>query len=278
MDNPKNEEFILNEDINFKETDTLKQDDVTKKKENKNVCGFIKKITVEPVGALFILSCILTMLTTQNLNLDKACRVNLNFTTEICNKLRLQDTEGLNDTYEVAAQRLTASAMAWRSVITATIPSILALFVGSWSDLTGHRKIFIMIPMMGQILICISNMINVFFFYQLPLEVLVFSEAILESLSGAWCIAFLAIFSLISSITTKEERTFRIGIVSFSITVGFPIGMGLSGILLKKTGYYGCYGLSATLHVINLLYTALVLKDPPRTASQKEVIFIKIKS
>ncbi|XP_045446546.1 solute carrier family 46 member 3-like [Melitaea cinxia] len=59
------------------------------------------------------------------------------------------------------------------------------------------------------------------------------------------------------------------GLINFSVTVGFPIGMGLSGILLKILGYYGCFGIVSSLHFINLVYTVFILKDPERTHEQK---------
>lgn len=43
----------------------------------------------------------------------------------------------------------------------------------------------------------------------------------------------MGIFSYISDVTTTEERTLRIGIVNLSFTLGVPIGMAFSGILLK---------------------------------------------
>ncbi|CAH2107667.1 unnamed protein product [Euphydryas editha] len=240
-----------------------------KKKTFKENCSYVmKNITVEPTMFLFIFGIVIGILTSQNLNLEKACRVNLNFTTEICDGLKAQ-TLGEQNVYERDVQRLVASAMAWRTYITATIPCLLALFVGSWSDKTGHRKIFIIAPIIGQMLININAIINTYFFYQLRLEVIVFSEAILDGLSGSWCVTFLTIFSYISAITTNENRTFRMGLINFSLTVGFPIGMGLSGILLKSLGYYGCYGLVTGIHFINLMYIIFILKDPERTPEQK---------
>lgn len=263
-ENSEKEEFI--------EKDPLKHDETKAKAQTTSdkINYIIKNITVEPTMFLFVIGSILTMVTNQNLTLEKACRINLNFSSEICDSLKLQNTTGLNSTYEASAQFLAAKAMSWKSTITATIPCALTLFIGSWSDKTGHRKLFIIIPILGQILVCINNMLNVFFFYQLPLEVLVFTEAFLEGISGSWCISFMAIFCYISSVTNDEERTFRMGIVNFALTVGFPIGMGASGIILRKLGYYGCYGLAVTVHTINLFYNTLVLRDPPRSAEQKK--------
>lgn len=257
----------------YKETDPLQENEVKNnlKTTKQKISYVLKNITVEPTIGLFVLGCIVSMLTNQNLKLDKACRVNLNFSTEICDALRLR--QEVNNTYEAATQKLVTKAMAWRSIITAIIPCFLALFIGSWSDLTGHRKIFIIIPILGQIMNNISNILNVIFFYQLPLEVLVLCDALIEGFSGGWCITFLSIFSYISSITKDEERTFRMGIVNFSLTVAFPIGMGLSGILLKLIGYYGCYAVGLAVHSVNLFYNVFILKDPPRSSEQKKVRF-----
>lgn len=257
----------------FTEKDLLRDEELEGEAEKSfgESCSHVyRNITVEPSMLLFVMSAIITMMTSQNLNLEKACRVNLNFTDEVCDSLKAQDVDSQNPN-EREAQKLLASAMAARTYITATVPCLLALFTGSWSDKTGHRKIFLVISLSGQFLLCINNMINVYFFRQLSLEVLVFSEAFIEGFSGGWCVFFLSAFSYISAITTDKTRTFRMGLINFSLTVGFPIGMGLSGIVLKNFGYYGCYGLSASLHLLNIYYNIFILKEPPRSKEHKKV-------
>jgi MFS transporter, PCFT/HCP family, solute carrier family 46, member 3 len=49
-------------------------------------------ITVEPMLACYIMPSVLAGLATQNLNLEKACRINLNYTDEICDALSRRDT------------------------------------------------------------------------------------------------------------------------------------------------------------------------------------------
>lgn len=264
-----------NENEEFRETDPLRENVEEQKEETKRTfketcCYVVKNITVEPTMFFFILSIVLGTLTSQNLNLEKACRVNLNFTTEICDALQQQTLEEGN-VYERDVQRLVARAMTWKTYITATLPCVLALFIGSWADRTGYRKIFIVIALAGQILNSVNGILNFYFFYQLPLEVFVFSDAIIDGISGSWCVCFLTLFSYISAITTDENRTFRMGLINFSLTVGFPVGMGSSGILYKSIGFYGCYGIAAGLNCINLLYNTFILKDPPRTPEQESV-------
>jgi len=49
-------------------------------------------ITVEPTLACYIMPSVLAMLATQNLNLEKACRVNLAYPNEVCDALSARDT------------------------------------------------------------------------------------------------------------------------------------------------------------------------------------------
>lgn len=49
-------------------------------------------ITVEPLLAFYIIPSILASLATQNLNLEKACRVNLAYSEDVCDALTRRDT------------------------------------------------------------------------------------------------------------------------------------------------------------------------------------------
>lgn len=260
---------------NFVETDPLQgnnEEDVEKtKRTRKETClSVMKNVTVEPTMFMFVLAIIITVLTSQNLNIEKACRVNLNFTTEICDALRAQ-TLGEQNEFERAVQHLVAQAMSWRTYITASVPCMLALFIGSWQDKTGHRIFFVTYAITGQFLGCINGIVHTYFMKQTSLEVFVISDALFDGLSGSWCVVFLTLYSYICAITSETNRTFRMGILTFSLTVGFPIGMGSSGILLKLVGFYGCYGIAGALNIINLLYVICFIKDPKRLPEQKLV-------
>ena len=51
--------------------------------------------------------------------------------------------------------------------------ALFALFLGPWSDSVG-RKMLIIVPLIGSILLCLSYVINVFFFDELVVEFLWF--------------------------------------------------------------------------------------------------------
>ncbi|XP_035458912.2 proton-coupled folate transporter-like [Spodoptera frugiperda] len=217
-------------------------------------------ITVEPIIACYIMSNVFSGLAVQNLNLEKACRVNLGYSDEVCSALNRRQTE--NYTLEESeVQKLTASVQAWKNIVQTAFPCILVLFVGSWSDKTGKRKACILLPIVGEVLCCTSFILNTYFFYELPLEITALSD-LFPSLTGGWITVCVGVFSYIGDVTTKEMRTFRVGVANLCMSLGIPIGMSLSGILLQQIGYYGIFLISNCLYLTSLIYGYIRLKDP----------------
>ncbi|XP_041975987.1 proton-coupled folate transporter-like [Aricia agestis] len=217
-------------------------------------------ITVEPCLAFFMITSVVTMLGTQNLNLEKACRVNLKLNDTICTALTLRQRENLTQE-EDEVQKLVASVEGWKSVIHTAFPVILMMFIGAWSDRTGRRKVCILMPVAGECITCVLNLINTYFFYEVSVEWTALMGTIFLSVTGAWYTMFLGTFSYIVDISSKQTRTFRLGVLTFGITIGLPVGMGLSGILLRFLGFYGLYGVCALVQLSNFLYIYFLIED-----------------
>lgn len=226
--------------------------------------------TVEPIMACYIMPSILASLAVQNLNLEKACRVNLNISSDICDALTLRQTENYT-MQEKQVQTLIASIQGWKNVVQTAIPVTLILFVGAWSDKTGRRKACILMPIVGEFLTCIGFIINTYFFYELPCEVAALTESIFPAITGGWFTNFIGVFSYIGDITTEENRTYRVGIVNLCMSLGYPIGSALSGVLLTWIGYYGIFSVSALLYMFSLAYGYYYLEDPKRSKIKKSV-------
>ncbi|XP_068630403.1 probable peptidoglycan muropeptide transporter SLC46 [Battus philenor] len=255
----KNEKLKKN-----KEEKPLKDDDKdknVKKTFKQKICHIKDNITVEPLLAGLIIPSVISRFAMSNFNLDKACRVNFDFGDEICEAL-IKRTPGNYSAYEREVQKLISSIDIWRSFIHTALPCIIIMFLGAWSDRTGKRKICILLPIFGEFVTSISNLINVYFFYEIPVQATVFMETIFPSIAGGWVTMFLGVFSYISDITSEESRTFRVGLVSVSMTAGLPIGIGLSGILLQKMGYYGIFSMTAVMFTTVLIYGCICLKEP----------------
>lgn len=233
--------------------------------ENKSFIEKIKymkdNITIEPIFAGLVISSTLARLAVQNLNLDKACRVKLKFGDEICNSL-IDKKAFLNiSLYERETQRVISSIEAWKSIIQTAIPTVLVIYMGAWSDRTGNRKICILLPVFGEFLVSMSNIVSTFFFYEIPVEVTMALEGIFPAITGGWVMTFLGVFSYLSDVTEPESRTFRIGIANLCLTAGIPIGTALSGVLLKLMGYYGIFSMSAVIYTITMCYGLIYLKS-----------------
>lgn len=234
-------------------------------------------ITVEPIMAGLIISSMLAKLVIQNLNLDKACRVKLNYSDEICDSLIKQKKTNLT-LYEGEVQRIISSIETWKSIVQTAIPIVLVIIMGAWSDRTGNRKLCILIPICGEILVCISNILSTFFFYEISIEVTMFLEAFFPAITGGWVMVYLGVFSYVSDITDEESRTFRIGLVNLCLTGGILLGTALSGVLLKFLGYYGIFILSGSIYLITLCYGYIYLESntKPGVDNTKKVCYFNL--
>lgn len=162
----------------------------------------VNNITVEPLLAFFIVSSVLGNLTTQNLNLQKSCRVNLNMSDETCTALEKRNTSNLIHDEEARVQELVTDMMMWQSIIQHTVPCIFVIFIGSWSDRTRRRKPILILPIFGELVRVLGLLICVFYFYELPMEIAGLVESLPSSLTGGWMIMFMAVFTYISDVTT----------------------------------------------------------------------------
>ncbi|KAJ8954116.1 hypothetical protein NQ314_007145 [Rhamnusium bicolor] len=95
----------------------------------------------------------------------------------------------------------------------------------------------------------------------LPLEVNVIAEALPPALTGGWFAMFMGIFTYISSVTSEETRTVRIGAVNMLLNVGICVGISMSGILYETIGFYGVYSLSLVMYFSGLTYGICFVKD-----------------
>lgn len=258
----------------IKDTNEKQENETKKKLTFTERMALIKRnITVEPIMLCYVMPSVLASLATQNLNLEKACRVNLNYSDEVCTALKLRQTENYTE-YETSVQLLIASIQGWKNAMQTTIPAILILFVGAWSDKTGKRKACIMLPIVGEFLTCIGFLFNTYFFYELPAEVAALTESLFPAITGGYFTNFVGVFSYIGDVTTTEERTFRLGIVNLCMMLGYPLGSALSGVLLSAIGYYGIYSLSASLYFLSLIYGYYTLKDINKKPSDPKVSFL----
>lgn len=228
-----------------------------------------RNVTVEPMIACYIMPSVLAALATQNLNLEKACRVNLGYPDHVCTALAARNTTDYH-AEEIAVQQLVAGMQSWKTALQSGLPAVLILFIGAWSDRTGRRKPCMLVPIVGEFLTSISLIICTYWFYELPMEAAGVSEALWPALTGGWFAMFMGLFSYVADITSVESRTLRIGAVNVFVSLGVPIGMALSGVLYVKLGFYGVFAISTVCYVLSFVYGLVCIKEMPRPPTIKQ--------
>lgn len=219
---------------------------------------FLVNITVEPMIALLIIPSVFSRLANQDLNLQKACSINLKFSDKICQDLKDLNTTGLKNE-ESQVQKLVAEMTIWTTLL-GLIPLVLVMFSGAWSDRKGKRKPFLLLPIVGEFFASVGLILCVYF-SSLPMEVSGFVGAFFPAATGGWTVTFMAVFSYIGDITEEHMRTVRIGFVDLFCSGGVPIGTALSGVLLEWFGFYGVFSLAAVFYLSGFIYGLFCVKE-----------------
>ncbi|KAE9541328.1 hypothetical protein AGLY_004573 [Aphis glycines] len=237
------------------------EDSAWQKMSLKSKAAFVaRNVTVEPMLGIFQLSMIMSSLTTQNLNMQKACRVNLDLDKTVCFALENKNATSY-PAEEVAVQQLVTKMMLWQSFIQNMVPCVLVMFVGSWSDRNRKRKPFMLLPIIGELVRNIGLIACVYFFYELPMEIAGIVETIPPAVTGGLPVLILAVFAYVGDISTVENRTVRVGFVSLFFSISITFGSALSGIVYRDYGFYGVYVISTALYLFSFIYCIVVIKD-----------------
>lgn len=243
-------------------TPSTKRNTWREKSKNALKCAraLIREITVEPCLFTYMLCTAISSLAVQNMHLEKACRVNFNYSDAICDLISDRNTTGLEDEL-IKIHSLVAGVVAWKFPLQTAIPAVMVIFVGAWSDKYKKRKICILFPFIGEIIANIGLLFATYYFEELPLTATALIEALPAACSGSYIIIFMGMFSFMTDRTTLENRTFRLGLVTICVTLGTPTGTALSGILLRVLGYYGVFTLLLLLYTFSFIYGLFKLED-----------------
>ncbi|CAH2264394.1 jg18448 [Pararge aegeria aegeria] len=227
------------------------------------------KVTVEPYVICYVLPSVLAGLAVQNLCLEKSCLVNLKYDEQTCRHIMQGRTHNYTE-QEKNVQKMVAGMTAWSFPLQTALPGILTLFLGAWSDRTGNRKNFMVLPILGKLISVFGIILSTVFFLQVGLNETALIEGLPPALAGGRVSMTMAVYSYVTDITSDSERTFRLGIITAILTLSRPIGLALSGIMTNRFGYYGVFTVACIFYLTGFVYIVLRLKEKKKKKIENE--------
>ena len=207
-----------------------------------------RKITVEPVLFFYMLCVFMSFPLVQQLAFKKICHAK--YDAETC--------KNLTKSQEDVVHQETSKWILHQS-IALMLPSIAAsLILGSWSDKVG-RKTVLILPSIGSVLLFTNYILNVAYF-SLDVNYILIGVCI-SGFFGGFATTLLGVFSYISDITDKSQRTVRVAILESMIFLGGTVGNLIGGVLVEHQGFMAAFGLCLGLNVLVILYVSLILPE-----------------
>lgn len=230
-------------------------------------------VTVEPLIALYQSAQYLSKPALDNLEFEKSCKVNLNYSHSVCQAIlsgHHKNFSSQNDEIQV----LISNMHSWQQPVQSFMPLLLILFLGSYSDRHRWRKPFLLLPVLGEIFGVFGCILSVIYMQLWPLEAQGISQKVIPSLFGGQTMLIMATTSYIADISSIDMRTLRLGIVQVVLNVCSPSVSLFSGLLFTKIGYIGILTLSATLHITSLIYGLCWIKENRIQEKQNKKFFL----
>ncbi|XP_015907699.1 proton-coupled folate transporter [Parasteatoda tepidariorum] len=215
-------------------------------------CAKVNYMKIEVVMFLYMFSYILRSVSSTTMIMDKACIVHLGYSEEICKNLA--EHKDIKNVVEKLANNYSVG----HSLIQLVPSSILACFIGSWSDKYG-RKIPIIMALLGIILDGLGSSICAGLFYS-RIE-FYFIPAIFTGCSGGFITVLTVIYSYAADTTKFSKRTIKYALLELSFGLSMPLGILLGGYLYKYTGYVYVFMISTGGHVLGLIWVMFVIKE-----------------
>lgn len=163
----------------------------------------LRYLDVELMMFPYLIATILVILANQNLNIQKACRVELELGTEVCDDLENKDKNSslLTDS-EIAVQKLVADMLIWQTILQSSVPAVFVLFLGSWSDRNRLRRPCMLLPIYGELVRNVGLLVCVYYFDQLPMQLTGLWQSLPIAVTGYWTVLYMAVFSYVGDHST----------------------------------------------------------------------------
>ncbi|GAB6025238.1 hypothetical protein CHUAL_010658 [Chamberlinius hualienensis] len=204
----------------------------------------------ELITGIYCLSYYMPSVFVQNLLIEKVCLSK--YPKEIC----LSST--INQTVEEETQGEVAYYLLQFYLLKQIPAVILALFMGSWSDIYG-RKFVLIIANVGSMLTMFFCWLSSFYTNWSPTALVL--AAIPSGLSGGYAVFMLGLYGYIRDIHSTEDLSWRISSADGSESLALQIGPLLGVGLYKWYGYAAVFWACIVLAVVNVTVIGCLVDD-----------------
>jgi MFS family permease len=158
----------------------------------------------------------------------------------------------MHEEIELESQEIAAEIRSIRSVIDHSVPLVIIIFLGQWSDSHG-RKFPILVASLTPVVQAVALIICVHL-KDLDGYAVGLTASISRSLCGAEVVFGMGAYSYLADRTTAAARTIRIGLLSAGYNLGVPIGSAVAGAVTSANlGYTINFSISAAIGLAGVL-------------------------
>ena len=125
-----------------------------------------------------------------------------------------------------------------------------------------------MFPYLGFLLVCLSMIVNVYFFRELYVEFLWLEN--LSAFFGSYVIFLIGCYGFLADTTDQESRTIRIAVMDGCIFSTNILGNYINGPVYKKFDYFGSFAGGAVCFALGFCLVGLFFKEPKRQKENTE--------
>ncbi|XP_045131269.1 proton-coupled folate transporter-like isoform X2 [Portunus trituberculatus] len=200
-------------------------------------------------------------LASQDLQVDKACAVNVGLSDRICSDLRhhSQDQSTVMD--------VVSSLLMYRSIFETSIKAVWLLMLGSWSD-RYSRQLPLIISICGLLGEALVYLI-ISFMPSLPVESVLLAS-VPYSLSGGTHALLMICFAYLADTSKSVKRTFRMGLLDAAYYLGSPVGLALVDPLMAAGGYRAVYIFVMAFYAATIVYVVVRFHGERRKVDNTE--------
>ncbi|QKE44481.1 hypothetical protein Yalta_034 [Yalta virus] len=230
--------------------------------------SWYKKISVEPIVFFFSLSYYLLENAKKVMLFDKICKIDLNYTNEVCDVLNEYHNQSLYEKIIFNVEKEVVDIITTEEKCITICSLILAYFMGAFSDIYG-RKIFILVGLIGKLFY--SFVLILISFIPCSSKYFLITGTVPVSVIGYNLAIFIGCYSYLADITTVKERTIRISILEGFRILSVPLAYVLNNYAFTYStplSYIKTFSFDFVLTFLFIIYAMLLLK-PQSNTSQK---------